>query len=147
MSTGYINVTAIGTVGKDPETRSTSSGKKVSKFSIAIDQGYGESKKTEWVNIVAWEKLADLVEKYVKKGKQIALSGTLQTTSWDDKTSGTKKYKTEVVARDISFMDSSSSSENQSTRAERPTPATRQVETPAPRATTPTDSFEDELPF
>ena len=149
MSNGYINVTAVGCLGKDPEVRSTPSGKKVASFSIAVDQGYGDSKRTEWVNIIAWEKLADLAEKFLKKGKQIALSGTLQTSSWDDKTSGQKRYKTEVVARDITFMDSggAKSDSNQTIRPAAQTQA-RQQETPTPRVeASPYNSFDEELPF
>jgi single-strand DNA-binding protein len=149
MSSGYINVTVIGGIGKDPEIRSTPSGKRVASFSVAVDQGYGESKRTEWVNIIAWEKLADLAEKYLRKGKQVALSGTLQTSSWEDKTSGQKKYKTEVVARDITFMDSvgSKSDSAPATRSAAPAPA-RQQAAPASRATTTSDDpFEDGEPF
>ena len=151
MANGYINVTAVGCLGKDPEIRSTPSGKKVASFSIAVDQGYGDSKRTEWVNVICCEKLAELAEKFLKKGKQIALSGTLQTSSWDDKTSGQKRYKTEVVARDITFMDSggSKSDSGQTTRAAAPAQA-RQQAAPAPRATTPADDpfiDADDLPF
>ena len=151
---GYINVTVVGGLGRDPEVRSTPSGKKIASFSVAVDQGYGESKKTEWVNVIAWEKLADLAEKYLKKGKQIALSGTLQTSSWDDKKTGEKKYKTEVVARDITFMDSpggKTSDAPHATRQERAVPAPRQQAVPQTRASTGPDSNEftddSDLPF
>ena len=141
---GYINVTVVGSLGKDPEIRSTSTGKKKASFSVAVDQGYGDGKRTEWVNIIAWEKLAELAEKYLKKGKTVALSGTLQTSSWEDKQSGQKRYKTEVVARDITFMD---------TRSEggtRPAPATRQQAAPQTRSTAPATDTDDpfgEEPF
>lgn len=140
MSNGYINVTAVGTLGKDPEIRSTGSGKKVASFSIAVDQGFGDSKRTEWINVIAWEKLAELAERFLKKGKSIALSGTLQTSSWDDKTSGQKRYKTEVVARDITFMDSRSDG-----GSERAAPAARQQAAPQTRVTAPAneDPFGD----
>jgi single-strand DNA-binding protein len=158
MGAGYINVTVVGTIGKDPEIRSTGSGKKVANFSVAVDQGFGDSKKTEWVNILCWEKLAELAEKYLKKGKVIALSGTLQTSSWDDKQSGQKRYKTEVVARDITFMDSGSSGGG-SPRQERsaPAPQTRQAPAPSTRGPAPADtsnstndwdeSAADDIPF
>jgi single stranded DNA-binding protein len=112
-----------------------------------VDQGYGDQKKTEWVNIVAWEKLADLSEKYLKKGKTIALSGTLQTRSWDKE--GVKQYRTEVVARDITFLDGGSKSEDRPTRQERATPTPRQQAAPEPRATAPIneDPFGDNEPF
>jgi single-strand DNA-binding protein len=147
---GYCNVTVVGNLGKDPEIRSTGSGKKVASFSVAVDQGYGESKRTEWINVIAWEKLADLSEKFLKKGKTIALSGTLQTSSWDDKTSGQKRYKTEVVARDITFMDSGSKSDSPRQERAPAAPQTRQQAAPQTRSTAPNDDpfiSDDEIPF
>lgn len=143
---GYCSVVVVGNLGKDPEIRSTGSGKKVASFSLAVDQGYGDNKKTEWVNIIAWEKLAELAEKFLKRGKTVALSGYLQTSSWEDKQSGQKRYKTEVVARDITFMDSGSRSDGGTRQA----PAPRQQAAPQARATAPAeDAFisDDDLPF
>ena len=141
---GYCSVVVVGNLGKDPEIRSTGSGKKVASFSLAVDQGYGENKKTEWINIIAWEKLAELTEKYLKKGKTVALSGTLQTSSWDDRESGQKRYKTEVVARDITFMDTRSSEGGQSRQN---TTQPRQQVAPQARATAQSDDpFGDEGP-
>lgn len=147
---GYCSVVVVGNLGKDPEIRSTPSGKKIASFSLAVDQGYGDSKKTEWINCIAWEKLAELAEKYLKKGKTIALSGTLQTSSWEDKASGQKRYKTEVVARDITFMDSGSKSDSPRQERTASVPATRQTTATQTRSTEPTtadaDPFGDE-PF
>ena len=147
---GYTNVTVVGTLGRDPDIRATSSGKRVANFSVAVDQGFGENKKTEWVNVVVFDKLADLSEKYLKKGKQIALSGSLQTSSWDDKKTGEKKYKTEVVARDITFLDSPGGKTNDAPRQERQAPAPRQQVAPTPRvaaADNPFDDDDSEIPF
>ena len=143
---GYCSVVVVGNLGKDPEIRSTGSGKKVASFSLAVDQGYGDNKKTEWVNIIAWEKLAELAEKFLKRGKTVALSGYLQTSSREDKQSGQKRYKTEVVARDITFMDSGSRSDGGTRQA----PAPRQQAAPQARATAPAeDAFisDDDIPF
>ena len=143
---GYCSVVVVGNLGKDPEIRSTGSGKKVASFSLAVDQGYGDNKKTEWVNCLAWEKLAELTERFLKRGKTVALSGYLQTSSWEDKQSGQKRYKTEVVARDITFMDSGSRSDGGTRQA----PAPRQQAAPQARATAPAeDAFisDDDLPF
>lgn len=137
MSRGYINVTAVGTLGRDPEVRSTGNGAKVATFSIAVNQGYGERVQTEWVNILCFNKQAELAEKYLKKGKNVALSGTLQTSSWPDKETGQKRYKTEVVARDIVFMDGggASSGVDEERGQERPqsAPVTRQQTASKPR--------------
>ena len=143
---GYCSVVVVGNLGKDPEIRSTGSGKKVALFSLAVDQGYGDNKKTEWVNCLAWEKLAELTERFLKRGKTVALSGYLQTSSREDKQSGQKRYKTEVVARDITFMDSGSRSDGGTRQA----PAPRQQAAPQARATAPAeDAFisDDDLPF
>lgn len=143
---GYINVTLVGNVGKDPEIRSTGSGKKLASFSVAVNQGFGDSEKTEWVNCIAWSQLADVAEKYLKKGKTVGLSGTLQTSSWEDKQTGAKRYKTEVVARDITFLDSGRTQEgngrtqNENTRRESSAPVRRE----APSETEP---FDDDIPF
>ena len=140
MSKGYINVTAVGNLGKDPEVRATGSGVKVATFSIAVDQGYGDKARTEWVNVLCFDKLAELAEKYLKKGKTIALSGTLQTSSWDDKQTGQKRYKTEVVARDLTFMDSGGSGSGQKQERSQTAPATRQQAVPQTRGPAPQDT-------
>ncbi len=144
---GYCSVVVVGNLGKDPDIRATSTGKKVANFSLAVDQGFGENKKTEWVNVVAFDKLAELAEKYLKKGKTVALSGTLQTSSWEDKTSGQKRYRTEVVARDITFMDTRS---NEGGQQRQSTAQPRQQAAPQARATSQADdTFSDgeDLPF
>lgn len=141
---GYINITVVGNLGRDPEIKATPSGKRLASFSVAVDQGYGDKKSTEWVNIVAWDKLADLSEKYLKKGKTIALSGTLQTRSWENK-EGAKQYRTEVVARDITFMDTRSSEGGQQRQN---TAQPRQQAEPQARATAETNEvYDDDIPF
>jgi len=104
-------VMLIGRLGRDPEIRYTQSGSAVANFSIATDEYWTDQQgqrqqKTEWHNIVAWNKLADFVQSYLKQGRQIYLEGNLQTSSWDDAQSGQKRYKTEVKARVIQFLDS-----------------------------------------
>jgi single-strand DNA-binding protein len=96
----------IGRLGKDPEVVNTKSGKTVAKFSVATEHGYGDKKQTSWVDIVCWEKTAEAVEKYVKKGSLVAAVGRIQTRSYDDR-DGNKKYATEVVAFEVKFLESS----------------------------------------
>jgi len=96
---------AIGNLGQDVELRSTSNGKKVGSFSLAVqgaknDKGYA----TEWINCVVWETLAENCAKYLHKGSKCYLEGRLQTRSWDDK-QGQKRYTTECVAYDVKFLD------------------------------------------
>jgi single-strand DNA-binding protein len=95
--------------GKDPEVKYTPSGTAVANFSVATGERYKDKdgqwqERTEWHNIVAWDKLAEIIGQYVKKGSKLYLEGRLQTRSWDDKNSGEKKYRTEIVATDISLL-------------------------------------------
>lgn len=107
-------VILIGNLGKDPEVRSVAGGKSVANFSIATTEKYkdkgGETiTNTEWHNIVAWSPLAELCDKYLKKGSKIALDGKIQTRSWDDK-DGQKKYTTEIVMKNMEFLGGKESS-------------------------------------
>ncbi len=93
----------IGRMGRDPEVRMTPSGSKVASFSIACTEkfkdGNGQQQeKTEWVNIVVWKKLAEIVERIGRQGQLVLVSGAMQTQSWDDQ-NGQKRYKTEIVGR------------------------------------------------
>lgn len=103
-------VQLIGNVGNDPEVKTLEGGKKVAKFSIATnDYYYNENKEkitdTQWHSITAWGKLADIVESYVTKGKEIALDGKLSYSSYNDK-DGIKRYVTEIVANEVMLLGS-----------------------------------------
>jgi single-strand DNA-binding protein len=89
----------------------TASGVAVAKFSIATnerwkDQEGNTQERTEWHNIVAWRKLAEICGQYLKKGSKVYLEGKLQTRSWDDKNTGVKRYTTEIIADDLIMLDS-----------------------------------------
>ena len=108
MSTLRNKVQLIGNLGNDPEVVALESGKKVAKFSLATNDSYVNAKgekieETEWHNVIAWNKTADLVASYLEKGKEVALEGKLTTRSWDDE-NGNKKYITEVVCSEILFL-------------------------------------------
>ena len=105
MNTLRNKVQLIGNLGNDPEIITLDSGKKLAKFSLATNESYkdanGEKQtKTEWHNLVAWNKNAELIENYVKKGQEIAIEGKLTSRSYDDK-DGIKKYITEVVVNEL----------------------------------------------
>ncbi len=98
----------IGNLGKDPEVRAIPSGAKVANFSIATTESYtgkdgNKVDKTEWHNIVMWRGLAEVAEKYLKKGSQVYVEGRLQTRSWDDQ-NGQKRYTTEIVADNMVML-------------------------------------------
>jgi single-strand DNA-binding protein len=103
-------VILIGRLGKDPEVRSTPGGQTVTKFTIATDERFtdrsGEKQeRTEWHNIVVWGKLAEICGQYLRKGKLVYIEGSIRTDSWEDKESGQKKYRTEIIARDMKMLD------------------------------------------
>lgn len=108
MSTLRNKVQLIGNVGNEPEITNLESGKKVAKFSIVTNESYKDSKgekvtNTQWHNIVAWGKIAEIVEKYVGKGKEVALEGKLTSRSYETK-EGEKRYVTEVVIDEILLL-------------------------------------------
>jgi single-strand DNA-binding protein len=101
-------VQLIGHLGKNPEIKTLESGKKLAKFSLATNDNYTNAKgekitDTEWHNIVAWNKTAELAEMFLEKGKEVAIEGKLTTRSWDDE-KGVKKYMTEIVCNEILFL-------------------------------------------
>jgi len=103
-------VILVGRLGKDPEIRSTPGGTSVAKFSLATDEKFtdknGEKQeRTEWHNIVAWGRLGEICGQYLRKGKLVYIEGSIRTDSWDDKESGQKKYRTEIVAREMKMLD------------------------------------------
>jgi len=102
-------VMLIGRLTRDPEVRTTPTGQNVASFSIATsfnwtDQQGQKKEQTEFHNVIAWRKLADIIGQYLKKGSQVYIEGRLQTRSWDDKTSGQKKYRTEIVVDNMIML-------------------------------------------
>ena len=97
------NCMFIGRLGRDPETRYTQSGKAVASFSLACSEKRGGEESTEWVNIVAWDKLAEIAGQYLTKGSLVFISGRMQTRKWQDKEGGTR-YTTEIVAREMQML-------------------------------------------
>jgi single-strand DNA-binding protein len=112
MAKSVNKVILIGTLGKDPELKYTPQGTPVCKFSMATNESYkdkasGEWKeRTEWHNIVCWQRTAEVAAEYLKKGGKCYIEGRLTTRSWDDKDSGQKRYMTEVVANDLVLLGS-----------------------------------------
>lgn len=101
----------VGNVGKQPEIKTLESGSMVANFTIATNEMIKGEKKTEWHNIVAWNKTAELISKYVNKGQQLYVEGKLQTRTWDDK-DGNKKYMTEIVAWSVDFIGAKASDQD-----------------------------------
>lgn len=108
---GVNKVILVGNLGKDPEVRHLDNGRAVANFSVATSETYKNRQgervtTTEWHNIVLWTPLAEVAEKYLKKGSQVYIEGKLTTRSWDDQ-EGNKRYTTEVVGREMKMLGSS----------------------------------------
>lgn len=102
-------VILLGNVGRDPELKSLPSGQAVANFSLATsrrwkDKGGERQEQTEWHNVVAFGRTAEVIAQYVSKGSKLYVEGRIQTRSWDDKQSGEKKYRTEIVADSVQFL-------------------------------------------
>jgi single-strand DNA-binding protein len=109
MAKGVNKVLLLGNVGKDPEIRASGSGLQIASFTLATadrqkDQTGNWVDKTEWHNLVAFGRTAEIVRDYVKKGTQLFIEGKIQTRSWDDKESGQKKYRTEILVNELSLL-------------------------------------------
>jgi len=108
MNTLRNKVQLIGNLGNDPEIITLDSGKKLAKFSLATNEYYKDADgqkqtKTDWHNLVAWNKTAEIIENYVTKGKEIAVQGKLTSRSYETK-EGEKRYITEVVVNEILML-------------------------------------------
>ncbi|WP_035351268.1 single-stranded DNA-binding protein [Edaphobacter aggregans] len=117
MAKGVNKVFLLGRLGKDPEMRATAGGMTIASFTLATsdrqkDQSGNWVDKTEWHNLVAFQRTAEIVRDYCKKGSQVFVEGKIQTRSWDDKESGQKKYRTEILVNDLSLLDSKSSGDS-----------------------------------
>lgn len=98
-------VILLGNLGRDPETKVTPAGKQLTEFSMATTFGSGESAKTEWHNIKAWDKNAEVAAKYLTKGSPVYIEGRIETRTYDNK-EGVKQYRTEVIVERIQLLGS-----------------------------------------
>ncbi len=135
-------VILIGNLGKDPDLRYTPGGKAVASFSLATSERWTnqegqKQENTTWHNIVAWGKQAEVMKEYLAKGRQVYIEGRISNRSYDDK-EGNKKYISEVVVQNFTFLDSRDSGSKAS-----PSPAPEEA---AAHQTAPPDA-EDDLPF
>ena len=96
----------IGRAGRDPEIRYSQSGTAVTTFSLAVGYKYKDTESTEWVNVVCFGKLGEICGQYVNKGKQLFVSGRMQTDKWQDK-DGNDRYTTKIIANTVQFLGSS----------------------------------------
>ncbi|HEY6640636.1 single-stranded DNA-binding protein [Povalibacter sp.] len=111
MARGINKVILVGNLGKDPETRYMPSGKAVTNFSIATSEAWTDKQsgdkqeRTEWHNVVLFDKLGEIAAEYLRKGSQVYIEGSLRTRKWQDK-EGKDRYTTEIVGRDMQMLGS-----------------------------------------
>jgi len=102
-------VILIGRLGRDPEARNTPSGQSVTNFTVATNRIYNDregnrQEQTEWHNIVCWGRQAEIAGRYLTKGRQVYIEGRLQTRSWEDRQSGEKRYRTEIICENFQML-------------------------------------------
>ncbi len=140
-SRGINKVILVGNVGQDPETRYMPNGNAVTNLSLATsetwkDKNTGEQQeRTEWHRVTFYQRLAEIVAEYVKKGSKLYVEGRLQTRSWEQ--DGVKKYATDIIANEMQMLDSRSGASDNYSSAQSPT-----QQAPAEM-----DSFDDDIPF
>ena len=147
-------VILIGRLGKDPEVKYTPSGAPVAKFTLATDEVFkdrsGEQqRRTEWHNIVAWNRLAEICGEYLTKGKQIYIEGSIRSRQWEDQ-SGNKRTSYEIVAREMKMLGSKADSERAAaSAAASPSAGPREAEsTPPPEPPrAETEITDEDIPF
>lgn len=149
---GVNKVILVGNLGKDPEVRHLDNGRAVANFSVATSETYKNRQgervtTTEWHNVVLWTPLAEVAEKYLKKGSQVYIEGKLTTRSWDDQ-EGNKRYTTEVVGREMKMLGSreSNTANSGSSQGAGSSPAPSETSSQNPPAPIPEDDTDD-LPF
>jgi single-strand DNA-binding protein len=111
MARSVNKVTLLGNVGKDPEIRSSASGVMVANLALATSDRQKDAQgnwqdRTEWHNLVAFNRTAEIVRDYVKKGSKLFVEGKIQTRNWDDKETGQKRYRTEIIVNELILLSS-----------------------------------------
>lgn len=144
---GVNKVILVGRLGADPEVRTLENGTKVSSIRLATSERYkdrngNQQESTEWHNVVLWRGLADITEKYLKKGDQVYIEGRIKTRKWTDK-DGNDRYSTDIVANEMTMLGGASGGGNTGGGQQAAAPAQNQVNEPASSL----DDIDDDLPF
>ena len=147
MARGINKVILIGNCGKDPETRYMPSGGAVTNVTVATSEGWkdkqtGEQKeRTEWHNVVFFNRLAEIAGEYLRKGSQVYIEGSLRTRKWQDK-NGQDRYTTEIVANEMQMLGSRGGGDSYA-----PAQSSSGSRQPEPAAAMADDGFDDDIPF
>jgi len=149
MSNDLNQCQFIGRLGKDPEMRYTTQGKAIASFSIAVgsqwkDKAGEKQESTEWVNITAFDKLAEICGEYLKKGSQVFIGGRMKTDKYQDKETGAERYSTKIIAETMKMLGGKPQIDGE--QADRGAPAVKPDAEPAPKDKF--DNFDDDkIPF
>ena len=151
-SRGVNKVILVGNVGNEPECRTMPNGNSVANISVATSESWKDKntseqqERTEWHRVVFFNRLAEIVEQYVKKGSKLYIEGRLQTRSWEQ--DGIKRYTTEIVANEMQMLDSRGSTNQEGFGDQATATQTPQQAAPAKQAATANfDNFDDDIPF
>lgn len=155
MARGVNKVILIGNLGKDPEMRYTASGSAIANITLATSESWkdkqtGENvERTEWHRVVFYQRLAEIVGEYLRKGAKVYVEGRLQTRKWQDKTSGQDRYTTEIIADNMQMLDSKGGAPATSLPPYEKTSAmgTASGATGGLAAAPTIDNFDDDIPF
>jgi single-strand DNA-binding protein len=155
MARGINKVILIGNLGRDPETRYSQGGNAVTNFSVATTESWrdrqsGEQQeRTEWHNVVCFARLAEIAGEYLRKGSKVYIEGSLRTSSWEQ--DGQKKYRTEIMARDMQMLDSRGGGAPSGFETSTGQGAYSGAQQPQQNENAPTlsddDNFDDDIPF
>lgn len=150
MARGVNKVILIGNLGKDPDMRYTPNGLAVANITLATSESWkdkqtGENvERTEWHRIVFYQRLAEIVGEYLRKGAKVYVEGRLQTRKWQDKNTGQDRYTTEIIADNMQMLDSKGGGHvSESSAFEKPAAAATGTTESAPAL----DNFDDDIPF
>lgn len=149
MARSLNKVMLIGNLGADPEVRHTPSGASVANFNVATSRSWNKDgkreEKTDWHRIVAWDRLAEICQQYLKKGSKVYIEGRIETRSWDDAATGQKRYMTEVIANEMIMLDSAPGGAGR--RAGSPQRSSQDAGANGGEYEFPETDYDDDLPF
>ena|SRR5690606_6909737 len=134
----------IGRLGRDPESRFSPDGMQIVSFSIAVGRKYKDKEETEWVNIVAFGKLAEICAEYLSKGKQIYVAGRMNTQKYQDKETGQDRYSTRIIADQLQMLGGRDDDGGQREATQRSQQRERPAQQQAPANL---DDLDDSIPF